>query len=66
VIDVASEEIETPEQVADTIGLALQFVPKQHLIACTNCGLAPMDRAVAEAKLKALAEGAKLAARRYG
>ena len=66
VIDVASEEIETPEQVADTIGMALQFVPKQHLIACTNCGLAPMDRAVAEAKLKALAEGAQLAARRYG
>ncbi len=66
VIDVASEAIETPEQVADTIGIALQFVPKQHLIACTNCGLAPMDRAVAEAKLKALAEGAKLAARRYG
>jgi 5-methyltetrahydropteroyltriglutamate--homocysteine methyltransferase len=66
VIDVASDEIETPEQVADTIGKALQFVPKQHLIACTNCGLAPMDRAVAEAKLKALAEGAKLAAKRYG
>ena len=66
VIDVASDEIETPEQVADTIGLALQFVPKQHLIACTNCGLAPMDRAVAEAKLKALAEGAKLASKRYG
>ena len=66
VIDVASDEIETPEQVADTIGMALQFVPKQHLIACTNCGLAPMDRAVAEAKLKALAEGAKLAAKRYG
>ena len=66
VIDVASAEIETPEQVADTIGMALQFVPKQHLIACTNCGLAPMDRAVAEAKLKALADGAQLAARRYG
>jgi 5-methyltetrahydropteroyltriglutamate--homocysteine methyltransferase len=66
VIDVASDEVETPEQVADTIGLALQFVPKKHLIACTNCGLAPMDRAVAEAKLKALAEGAKLAAKRYG
>ena len=66
VIDVASDVIETPEQVADTIGTALQFVPKQHLIACTNCGLAPMDRAVAEAKLKALAEGAKLAAKRYG
>ncbi|MBK6472259.1 MAG: methionine synthase [Betaproteobacteria bacterium] len=61
VIDVASDSIETPEEVADTIGRALQFVPRQHLIACTNCGLAPMSRAVAEAKLRALAAGAKLA-----
>ena len=65
VIDVANPTIETPEEIADTIGRALQFVPKQHLIACTNCGLAPMSRAVAEAKLKALAEGAKLASQRY-
>ena len=41
VIDVASDEIETPEQVADTIGTALQFVAKQRLFPCTNCGLAP-------------------------
>ena len=61
VIDVASDTIETPEEVADTIGRALQFVPRQHLIACTNCGLAPMSREVAEAKLRALAAGAKLA-----
>ena len=65
VIDVASDTIETPAEVADTIGRALQFVPKQRLIACTNCGLAPMDRAVAEAKLKALAAGAALARERY-
>src|SRR5262249_26585485 len=44
VIDVASDTIETPEEVADTIGRALQFVPREHLIACTNCGLAPMNR----------------------
>jgi hypothetical protein len=56
--------VETPEEVADTIGRALQFVPREHLIACTNCGLAPMPRAVAEAKLAALAQGAALA-RRY-
>jgi 5-methyltetrahydropteroyltriglutamate--homocysteine methyltransferase len=61
VIDVASDEIETPEQIADTIAQALQFVPRERLIACTNCGLAPMRRAVAEAKLRALAAGAKLA-----
>jgi 5-methyltetrahydropteroyltriglutamate--homocysteine methyltransferase len=64
VIDVASDTVETPEEVADTIGHALRFVPARHLIACTNCGLAPMSRAVAEAKLKALADGAALAARR--
>ncbi len=64
VIDVASDEIETPEQVADTIGRALQFVARERLIPCTNCGLAPMGREVAEAKLKALADGAALARER--
>ena len=65
-IDVASDVIETPEQVADTIGLALKYVPMKHLIACTNCGLAPMSREVAMAKLEALAQGAALARQRYG
>ena len=62
VIDVASEQVETPEEVAQTIGKALQFVPRHRLIACTNCGMAPMSREVAEAKLRALAQGAALAA----
>ena len=66
VIDVASDQIETPEEVADTIGRALQFVPRDRLIPCTNCGLAPMSRAVAEAKLAALAQGAALARQRFG
>ena len=66
VIDVASPEIETPEQVADTIGRALQFVPKERLFPCTNCGLAPMSREVAVKKLEALARGAELARQRYG
>jgi 5-methyltetrahydropteroyltriglutamate--homocysteine methyltransferase len=66
VIDVASDSVETPEQVADTIGKALQFVAKQHLFPCTNCGMAPMRRDVALRKLAALAEGAALARQRYG
>ncbi|MCM2355828.1 MAG: methionine synthase [Arenimonas sp.] len=66
VIDVASDEIETAEQVADTIGTALQFVPRHRLFPCTNCGLAPMDREVAVKKLEALARGAELARRRFG
>ena len=66
VIDVASSEVETPEQVADTIGKALQFVPRHRLFPCTNCGLAPMSREVAMKKLEALAQGAALARQRYG
>jgi len=64
VIDVAGEQVETPEEVADTIGLALQYVPRDHLIACTNCGLAPMNRELALKKLQALAQGAELARQR--
>jgi 5-methyltetrahydropteroyltriglutamate--homocysteine methyltransferase len=66
VIDVASEKVETPEEVADTLGLALQHVPRERLIACTNCGLAPMNRELAIRKLEALAQGAALARKRYG
>jgi 5-methyltetrahydropteroyltriglutamate--homocysteine methyltransferase len=65
VIDVASDVIETPEQVADTIKRALEFVPKEKLIPCTNCGMAPMDRGIARAKLNALAAGAKMARELY-
>jgi 5-methyltetrahydropteroyltriglutamate--homocysteine methyltransferase len=66
VIDVASDEVETPEQVAETIGRALQFVARERLFPCTNCGMAPMDRQVALRKLDALAKGAALARERYG
>jgi 5-methyltetrahydropteroyltriglutamate--homocysteine methyltransferase len=66
VIDVASDVIETPEEVADTIGRALQFVARERLMPCTNCGLAPMDREVAMKKLEALGAGAALARKRYG
>ena len=65
VIDVASDEIETPEQIADTIGKALEYVPKARLIPCTNCGLAPMSREIAIKKLNALGLGAALARERY-
>ena len=66
VIDVASDEIETAEQVADTIGQAMQFVPINRIFPCTNCGMAPMSREVAEGKLRALVAGAALARTRYG
>ena len=52
-----------PEEVADTIAEALLYVPAERLFPCTNCGMAPMRREVAEAKLAALGAGAALARR---
>ncbi len=60
-IDIATEAIETPEQVAAVLEQATQHVPKERIVACTNCGMAPMRRDTAEKKLRALVQGAKLA-----
>jgi 5-methyltetrahydropteroyltriglutamate--homocysteine methyltransferase len=65
VIDVASERVETPEDVARTIGEALEHVPAARLLPCTNCGMAPMDRLTAQRKLEALAQGAARARERH-
>ena len=65
VIDVATDRVETPEEVAETIERALRFVPAERLLPCTNCGMAPMSRTVATAKLEALGAGARLARRRF-
>jgi 5-methyltetrahydropteroyltriglutamate--homocysteine methyltransferase len=65
-IDVASETVETPEQVAATIEAALRFVPPERLFPCTNCGMAPLDRTLATQKLTALAAGAALVRGKMG
>ena len=59
-IDVASDTVETPEDVAATLRAALKFVPAERLHPCTNCGMVPLSREVARAKLRALAAGAAL------
>jgi 5-methyltetrahydropteroyltriglutamate--homocysteine methyltransferase len=61
VIDVASDEVETPEDVVATIEAVMKHVPKANIVATTNCGMAPMHRDIAEAKLRALGAGARLA-----
>jgi 5-methyltetrahydropteroyltriglutamate--homocysteine methyltransferase len=66
VIDVATDAIETPEEIATLIAQATQYVAKEKLIPCTNCGMAPMRRDVAENKLQALAKGAALAREKFG
>ena len=59
-IDVATNTIETPEEVADTLRKALEFVDADKLYPCTNCGMAPLARDVARGKLHALSAGAEI------
>ncbi len=66
VIDVASLAVETPEQVAATLESALEFAGPARVLACTNCGMAPLPRAVARGKIEALAAGAALVRQRLG
>jgi 5-methyltetrahydropteroyltriglutamate--homocysteine methyltransferase len=66
VIDVASDTVETAEDVVRVIEAVSKFVPKSNIVATTNCGMAPMRRDIAEAKLAALGAGAKLARQKLG
>ena len=59
-IDVATNNIETPEEVADTLRKVLQFVDAQNLYPCTNCGMVPLSQEVTRAKLNALAAGTEI------
>jgi 5-methyltetrahydropteroyltriglutamate--homocysteine methyltransferase len=59
-IDVATDRVETPEDVAKTIRAALKYVPADRLQPCTNCGMVPLAREVARGKLRALGAGASL------
>jgi len=65
-IDVATDKVETPEEVATAIRAAMKYVAPEQLYPCTNCGMAPMARPIAEAKLKALAAGASLVRQELG
>lgn len=65
-INVASHDIETPEKVASTLRAALEFVDPERIIACTNCGMAPLPRHVAAGKLKALGAGVALLRKELG
>ena len=66
VIDVASDTVETAEDVVKVIDAVSKFVPKSNIVATTNCGMAPMRRDIAEAKLAALGAGARLARQQLG
>jgi 5-methyltetrahydropteroyltriglutamate--homocysteine methyltransferase len=65
-IDVATDHVETPEEVASTIRRAMEFVPVERIYPCTNCGLTPLSREVANGKLQALGAGAALLRKELG
>ena len=60
VIDVANDAIETPEEVANTLREALQYVDADKLYPSTNCGMAPLSRQVARGKMNALRAGTEI------
>ncbi len=64
-IDVASDAVETPQEVAAVICEAMKYVARDKIIPCTNCGMAPMRRDIALAKLKALGDGARMAREKF-
>ncbi len=66
VIDVATDNVETAEEVAQVIADVMKYVPKERIVCGTNCGMAPMHRDIAGAKLQSLGAGAKLARQRFG
>jgi 5-methyltetrahydropteroyltriglutamate--homocysteine methyltransferase len=59
VIDVATDRVESPHDVRATLETALTYLPPERIVASTNCGMAPMNRLIADRKLHALAEGAR-------
>ena len=65
VIDVATDDVETPDQVCAAIEAAMKYVPKERIVCGTNCGMAPMHRDIAARKLEALGKGAALARQRF-
>jgi 5-methyltetrahydropteroyltriglutamate--homocysteine methyltransferase len=65
-IDVATDRVERAEDVASTIRAAMKYVPAERIYPCTNCGMVPLSREVARAKLEALGAGAALVRRELG
>jgi 5-methyltetrahydropteroyltriglutamate--homocysteine methyltransferase len=66
VIDVGTEDVETPDLVAERIRAVLSYVSPEHLLPCTDCGMVPRSRASAMGKMRALAGGAGIVRRELG
>ena len=63
VIDLGTEQIETPQTVAERIRAGLKVVAPERLVLAPDCGMKYLTREAAFGKLKALAEGAAIVRR---
>ena len=63
VIDLGSDQVETPDEVAQRIRAALKFLPAERLVPAPDCGMKYLARETAFGKLQALAAGAALVRR---
>lgn len=66
VLDLADPQVESPQTVAARIRRALEHVAPQRVIVAPDCGMKYLPRAVAYAKLYAMAEGARIVRRELG
>jgi 5-methyltetrahydropteroyltriglutamate--homocysteine methyltransferase len=62
-VGVATDDVESPNLVADRIRAALRYVAPDHLRPCTDCGMVPRSRGAARGKMRALADGAAIVRR---
>ena len=60
VLDLSSMQPESPEQVAARVRRALPYMPAQNIILAPDCGMKYLPRDVADAKLRAMVEGARI------
>jgi len=65
-IDLSELRVETPQDVAARIKRALPFVAKENGILAPDCGMKYLPRDVADGKLRAMVEGARLLRAEFG
>ena len=66
VIDVKAFRVETPEEVADRVRLALKHIPAERLWLVPDCGLWETPRWVGVAKLRSMVAAARIIRRELG
>jgi 5-methyltetrahydropteroyltriglutamate--homocysteine methyltransferase len=66
VIDLGTNDVESPEQVAGRIRAALKVVPAERLVLAPDCGMKYLTREAAFGKLQSLVEGARIVRKELG